>query len=321
METLLKVDDLSVSFQTDDGLVNVLNKIHFEVKEREIVGVVGESGCGKSMMSLALMRMIPKPGKIVGGSIQFEGNEMTTLTEKEYRSLRGSKISMIFQDPSKALNPVYTVGDQILETIQEHMAVSKQEAKKKTLEILEKVGIPNPNRVFRAYPHELSGGMKQRIMIATALVCSPKLLIADEPTTALDVTIQAQILELMREMRNVIDTSIILITHDLGVLAEMCDRVVVMYAGEVIEENNVYDLFASPKHPYTKGLFDSIPRMDEDKEELHYIPGQVPMAGKFPVGCRFAPRCSRAFDKCETAAPGTFDMTGGKVKCWLYETQ
>lgn len=318
MSVLLKVENLSVNFSTDNGEVNVLKQVGFEVREKEIVGIVGESGCGKSMTSLSLMRLIPKQGKMVEGNIWFDGKELSGLSDRQFRPYRGNQISMIFQEPMKALNPVYTVGEQIMETIREHMPLNKKEAEAKTLEMLAKVGIPNPQRVFRAYPHELSGGMRQRIMIATALVCSPKLLIADEPTTALDVTIQAQILEIMKEMRTLLDTSIILITHDLGVLAEMCDRVIVMYAGEVIEENDIFSLFASPKHPYTKGLFASIPKMHEDQETLPFIPGQVPVPGKFPSGCRFAPRCAHAEERCLQEAPPTVTAESGRVKCWLY---
>ncbi|MFM1654323.1 ABC transporter ATP-binding protein [Brevibacillus sp. B_LB10_24] len=320
MEALLKVDNLNVNFRTDDGVINVIKNVSFDVREKEIVGIVGESGCGKSMTSLAIMGLVPKNGQ-VSGSILFEEKDLVNLPKKELGHIRGNRISMIFQDPMKSLNPVYTIGEQIDETIREHLKVNKDQAKQKTLDILGRVGIPNPERIYKSYPHELSGGMKQRIIIAMALVCSPKLVIADEPTTALDVTIQAQILELMREMRSIVDTSIILITHDLGVLAEMCDRVIVMYAGEVVEENTVEALFEHPMHPYTKGLLDSIPKMDEEQDILPYIPGQVPPPGKFPTGCRFSTRCPQAAETCFQSPPDLYERAGGKVRCWLWEAE
>ena len=291
-DSLLKVKELSVSFSTDEGEVEALDAVNFEVKHGQTLGLVGESGCGKSVTALSVMRLLPRPiGKITGGSIHFGGMDLLKLSPDEIRQIRGNEIGMIFQEPMNALNPVRTIGDQISESFLLHKDISPKEAWEKSIDMLEDVGIPAPeNRVFE-YPHQLSGGMRQRIVIAIALACKPKLVIADEPTTALDVTVQSQILDLLQSMKEKLGSSVLLITHDLGVIAETCDEVCVMYAGRVVERASTTDLFANPVHAYTRGLLSSIPRLDGDpKTELSTIDGMVPSLSELNMGCRFAPR-------------------------------
>ena len=291
-DSLLKVKELSVSFSTDEGEVEALDAVDFEVKHGQTLGLVGESGCGKSVTALSVMRLLPRPiGKITGGSIHFGGMDLLKLTPDEIRQIRGNEIGMIFQEPMNALNPVRTIGDQISESFLLHQNITPKEAWEKSIDMLEDVGIPAPeNRVFE-YPHQLSGGMRQRIVIAIALACKPKLVIADEPTTALDVTVQSQILDLLQSMKEKLGSSVLLITHDLGVIAETCDEVCVMYAGRVVERASTIDLFANPVHAYTRGLLSSIPRLDgAPKTELSTIDGMVPSLSELNMGCRFAPR-------------------------------
>ena len=291
-DSLLKVKELSVSFSTDEGEVEALDAVNFEVKHGQTLGLVGESGCGKSVTALSVMRLLPRPiGKITGGSIHFGGMDLLKLTPDEIRQIRGNEIGMIFQEPMNALNPVRTIGDQISESFLLHQNITPKEAWEKSIDMLEDVGIPAPeNRVFE-YPHQLSGGMRQRIVIAIALACKPKLVIADEPTTALDVTVQSQILDLLQSMKEKLGSSVLLITHDLGVIAETCDEVCVMYAGRVVERASTTDLFANPVHAYTRGLLSSIPRLDGvPKTELSTIDGMVPSLSELNMGCRFAPR-------------------------------
>ena len=291
-DSLLKVKELSVSFSTDEGEVEALDAVNFEVKHGQTLGLVGESGCGKSVTALSVMRLLPRPiGKITGGSIHFGGMDLLKLTPDEIRQIRGNEIGMIFQEPMNALNPVRTIGDQISESFLLHQNITPKEAWGKSIDMLEDVGIPAPeNRVFE-YPHQLSGGMRQRIVIAIALACKPKLVIADEPTTALDVTVQSQILDLLQSMKEKLGSSVLLITHDLGVIAETCDEVCVMYAGRVVERASTIDLFANPVHAYTRGLLSSIPRLDgAPKTELSTIDGMVPSLSELNMGCRFAPR-------------------------------
>ncbi|MXQ53530.1 ABC transporter ATP-binding protein [Shimazuella alba] len=323
METLLRVEDLRTQFHTDAGLVHVVDGVNLELKKGEILGIVGESGCGKSVTSLSIMQLLPKGiGKVTSGNISLEGKDILAMSKSELRKMRGSQISMIFQEPMTSLNPVFKVGDQIMEAIRFHMKLSKKEAKSYAIEMLTKVGISRPESVVDEYPHQLSGGMRQRVMIAIAMACEPKILIADEPTTALDVTIQAQILNLMRQLQQEKGTSIMLITHDLGVVAEMCDRVVVMYAGQVVEETDVKSLFKNPKHPYTKGLLASLPQLTSESDRLNSIPGQVPALDEMPVGCRFAPRCEFRMSVCETSNPALLD-TGElhNCRCHLYQEE
>lgn len=303
-EVLLKVQDLKTYFKTEEGTVKAVDGVDFEVRRGEVVGVVGESGCGKSITSMSILRLIPQPqGKIQDGSqIVFEGTNLLELSDSEMRKIRGNKIALISQDPMTSLNPVLTVGEQIMEAIMLHQKLDKAAAKKKAIEMLRRVGIPSPDKRVDEYPHQFSGGMRQRAIIAMALSCEPKLLIADEPTTALDVTIQAQILDLMREIKEKDKAGIIFITHDMGVVAEMCDFVCVMYAGKVIEAADVFTLFKNPSHPYTIGLLNSIPRLDDSKERLEPIDGQPPSLSKVPPGCSFAPRCPEASDECRQAS-------------------
>ena len=318
-EPLLAIKDLKTYFTSKDAEVRAVDGIDLEVYPRQIVCIVGESGCGKSVTSLSIMRLVPKPkGKIVAGEVQFNGRNLLSLTESQMTDVRGNDISMIFQEPMTALNPVLTVGEQITEVLIRHRDMNKRQATAKAIEMLQFVGVPRATEIVYEYPHQLSGGLRQRVMIAMAMVCEPKLLIADEPTTALDVTIQAQVLQLMKKMRNDFDTSIILITHDLGVVAEMADHVVVMYAGQVVETVNADDLFHNPTHPYTKGLLDSIPSLDEEKETLYSIPGTVPDAAAYPVGCRFADRCPIAQPSCWEKMPELREIRPGHfVRCDL----
>ncbi|ENC9554262.1 ABC transporter ATP-binding protein [Aeromonas hydrophila] len=305
---ILEVRDLAVEFAVDDGKIKVLDGVSFKVAPGQTLGVVGESGCGKSVTSLAIMGLLPKPhGQVVGGSIRFQGEELLSLAPDQMYKVRGNRISMIFQEPMTALNPVQTVGDQLMEVFRLHRPdYSKVQRREAAIAMLQKVGIPEPAQRFAVYPHNLSGGMRQRVMIAMALACEPALLICDEPTTALDVTIQAQILELMKALQAQTGMAIIFITHDLGVVAELCDEVVVMYAGRAVEQADVFELFDHPRHPYTHGLMSSIPRLeDEPKSLLKTIKGQVPALHEMPAGCRFSNRCPHATEICVRAIPAT----------------
>ena len=322
-QPLLEVKGLRTSFYTRDGVVRAVDGIDFHVDRGEIMGLVGESGCGKSVTSLSIMRLIAKPGRIEAGEILFDGENLLKLRDDKMRDIRGNRISMIFQQPTSSLNPVWNVGRQVEEVLRIHRGMKGGAATARALELLRMVGIPDPERRLKAYPHEMSGGMAQRIMIAMALACEPELLIADEPTTALDVTIQAQILDLMRVLRDETGTAIVLITHDLGVVAEMCDRVAVMYAGEIVEQTDVTTLFRRPRHPYTQGLIGSIPVVGEVKDELAVIPGNVPNLIDLPTGCRFAPRClTRVQENVELATELHPQLrpigTDHGVRCWLY---
>ena len=319
-ETVLKVDGLCVDFKINKKNVSAVEGISFSLDKGEILGIVGESGCGKSVTANAIMGLLPKyTGKISAGSVVLGGKELTTMGEKEQRKVRGKEISMIFQEPMTSLNPVYTVGSQMVEMAQSHTKMSKKEALELSIEMLRKVEIPEPEQRIKEYPHQLSGGMRQRVMIAMAMMCNPQVLIADEPTTALDVTIQAQILDLMKKLRQDNDTAIMLITHDMGVVAEVTDHVMVMYAGQVVEQNTTENVFKHPKHPYTQGLLKAIPRPDEDAETLYTIPGRVPTLAEMPAGCRFASRCPYATEKCITSAPHLIPCGEGTVRCWKYE--
>ncbi|MFD1674224.1 ABC transporter ATP-binding protein [Alicyclobacillus fodiniaquatilis] len=320
-ESLLSIRDLRTYFISKDAEVRAVDGIDIDVKKGQIVCIVGESGSGKSMTSLSIMRLVPQPrGKIVSGEVVLDGKDLLTLTETQMTAVRGNDISMIFQEPMTALNPVLTIGDQITEVLHRHQRLSKREALKRAVEVLNVVGVPRAEQIVHEYPHQLSGGLRQRVMIAMAMVCEPKLLIADEPTTALDVTIQAQVLELMHKMREDFGTAIILITHDLGVVAEMADHVVVMYAGQVVESVNADELFDEPLHPYTKGLLQSIPSIDEEKDVLYSIPGTVPDAANFPKGCRFAERCPIAQPSCFEKMPALREVRNGHhVRCDLVE--
>jgi peptide/nickel transport system ATP-binding protein len=320
-KNLLEIKNLQTYFNTEDGLIRAVDDVSFRIKEGETLAVVGESGCGKSITSMSVMRLIPNPpGKIVGGEIYFDGKDLLKLSETEMMKMRGNQISVIFQEPMTSLNPVFTVGEQIGEAIMLHRNVDEKEARKQTIDSLKLVGIPRADEIVDAYPHELSGGMRQRVMIAMAISCKPKLLIADEPTTALDVTIQAQILDLMRDIKEKLNTAIMLITHDLGVVAEMADYVVVMYAGKVVEETSVLELYKNPTHPYTIGLLQSKPVINRETDKLYSIPGQVPNPLNMPTGCYFNPRCGRATDKCREAQPTLEEVKPGhKVACWNYK--
>lgn len=321
-QPILEIKNLKTSFRTEDGTFNAVDDVSFTVKAGQTVGVVGESGCGKSVTALSIMRLIPDPpGKIVGGEILFKGKNLLNLSMGEMRKIRGNEISMIFQEPMTSLNPVFTIGDQIMESIVLHQKASKAEAKKKAIDMLRLVGIPAPESRVDDYPHQLSGGMRQRVMIAMALSCNPSLLIADEPTTALDVTIQAQILELIKDLREKLGMAVMLITHDLGVVAETCDYVVVMYAGKVIEHGTAQDIFLRPSHPYTKGLLNSIPSYSAGtvgkKGRLETIPGLVPSLLKLPKGCRFQDRCFKKSDVCMHNEPVLKEIgTGHMVSCF-----
>ncbi|MHA6259748.1 ABC transporter ATP-binding protein [Sporosarcina sp. CAU 1771] len=319
IEKLLEVNNLKVGLNEDGIEIPIVNGISFHLNKGETLGIVGESGCGKSMTSLSLMGLLPAGVEWQGGDIQLDQLHFKDFKRKDWRNVRGKKLSMIFQEPMSSLNPVYTIGKQIIEMILSHEKVSHKEARQSALEMLQLVGIPRPEQVLNEYPHQLSGGMRQRVMIAIALSCNPEVLIADEPTTALDVTIQAQILDLMNNLQKKMGMSIVLITHDLGVVAEMCDRVIVMYAGEIIEESNIVDLFDDPKHPYTKGLLSSLPDINVQKEYLTSIPGVVPAPGSMPEGCRFAPRCSMVHDRCIQPPPLITTESGSRVQCWLFD--
>jgi len=318
-EKILEINGLKTYFYTEDGVVPAVDGVDFEVRKGETLGIVGESGCGKSVTSLSIMRLIPSPpGKIVEGEIMFKGKNLVSLPEEEMRKIRGNDISMIFQEPMTSLNPVYTIGDQISEVLILHQHMNKEEALKKSVEMLALVGIPLPEQRVHEYPHQLSGGMRQRVMIAMALACNPQLLIADEPTTALDVTIQAQILELMKDLKDKLGTAIMLITHDLGVIAEVAQNVLVMYAGKAVEYADVYSIFKDPKHPYTEGLLKSIPKLNETRDKLDVIEGIVPNPYEMPEGCRFHPRCKYAREICRCREPELVEYDGYKVRCFKY---
>ncbi|WP_103107777.1 ABC transporter ATP-binding protein [Brevibacillus reuszeri] len=316
---ILEVKQLQTHIKTAGGVVKAVNGVDLTVHAGETVGIVGESGCGKSVTSLSVMGLLPKPMAYVeSGHILFDGRDITELPEKEMRKLRGNEISMIFQEPMTSLNPVFTIGQQLSEPLRQHTSLNKKQIRTKIIEMLRSVGIPRAEQIIDEYPHQLSGGMRQRAMITLAMLCEPKLLIADEPTTALDVTIQAQILQLMRGIKHEKRMSILLITHDLGVVAEMCDRVVVMYAGQVVENADVQTIFNSPKHPYTRGLLASMPNSNERKGELKSIPGSVPRPDELPQGCTFAPRCTEAVEKCWQERPPLLSLTHQSCRCWLY---
>ena len=318
MAPLLSVRNLHTVFYTSDGVTPAVRGVSFDIEPGETLGVVGESGCGKSVTAFSVMRLIPDPpGKIEAGEVYFEGQDLLRKTPEEMRQIRGSKMSMIFQEPMTSLNPVYTIGDQISEVLEHHMGMTRQEGMEKAVRLLQSVGIPEPERRIKQYPHEMSGGMRQRVMIAMALACDPTLLIADEPTTALDVTIQAQILELMKDLKKRTGTAIMLITHDLGVVADMADRVAVMYLGKIIEEGTAGDIFHRPLHPYTLGLLNSIPRMDRVLARLHVIPGTVPNPMFMPEGCPFNNRCDYATAECRENEPEMSVVTEThKVSCF-----
>ena len=320
-KNILEVKNLHTYFYRDSGVVKSVDGVDFELKEGSTLGIVGESGSGKSVTSLSIMGLLTgTTGKIAEGEILLEGKDIAHISEEEKRKLRGSQISMIFQEPMTSLNPVMKIGKQLTECILQHQDISKEEAWKKAEDMLRRTGVPRVEHMMKEYPFQLSGGQRQRVMIAMALVCGPKILIADEPTTALDVTIQAQILDLMNGLKKAIGTSILFITHDLGVVAEVCDEVVVMYCGRVVEKGDVAELFAHPSHPYTIGLLNSIPKLGEAVEELEAIPGNVPNPKYMPKGCKFAPRCSRAFAKCHEEDPGFYEVGNGHVsRCWLCE--
>ena len=318
---ILEIKNLHTYFYTDSGVIKSVDGVDIELREGSTLGIVGESGSGKSVTALSVMGLLMgTTGKVAEGEILFEGRDLTKLDDEERRKMRGEKISMIFQEPMTSLNPVMKIGDQITECILMHNNISRQEAWDKAVEMLKLTGVPRVERMMKEYPFQLSGGQRQRVMIAMALVCKPKILIADEPTTALDVTIQAQILDLMENLKQKTGTSILFITHDLGVVAEVCDDVVVMYSGRVVEKGDVRSIFASPSHPYTRGLLASIPKLGECAEELESIPGNVPNPKYMPQGCKFAPRCSCAFDKCREEEPGFYDVGEGHMsRCWLCE--
>jgi peptide/nickel transport system ATP-binding protein/oligopeptide transport system ATP-binding protein len=320
MGTLLNIKNLKTQFFSSGRTIRALDGVSFSIEEGEVFGLVGETGCGKSVTALSILRLIPfPPGKITEGEIHFRARNLLHLREDEMRSIRGKEISMIFQEPMTSLNPVFRIGDQMMELIMLHQKLDRSRAFEKALEMLERVHIPDADRVVKQYPHQLSGGMKQRVMIAMELSCHPFLLIADEPTTALDVTIQAQILRLIKKMKKELHISILLITHDLGVIAEMCDRVAVMYAGSIVEEARVEEIFEEPKHPYTQGLWGAIPRVDQEKEALAVIPGSVPDLSQPPLGCKFHPRCPYRFAPCDRTIPPLFHISPGHlVSCYLY---
>jgi oligopeptide/dipeptide ABC transporter ATP-binding protein len=322
-ERILEVRDLKTQFFTEAGVVKAVDGVDFHVNRGEVLGLVGESGCGKSVTSFSILRLVGVPGKVVAGEVVFDGRDLLKLSEGDMEAIRGNRISMIFQQPTSCLNPVFRVGDQLSEVLEIHQALGKSVGRARAVELLKMVGIPEPTKRVDSYPHELSGGMAQRVMIAMALACLPELLIADEPTTALDVTIQAQILDLLRNLRTEMGTAIILITHDLGIVAEMCERVAVMYAGRIVEEASVEAIFEAPRHPYTVGLIGSIPVLGEVKDQLDVIPGTVPNLINLPPGCQFAPRCRPRVEQnleiCTQQEPQLKPVAPNhKVRCWLY---
>lgn len=324
VQPLLEIRNLKTYFYTEDGVVRAVDGVDIEIYPGEVLGIVGESGSGKSVTSLSIMRLISQPGKIIDGEILYEGRDLLKLSDNEMMAMRGNRISMIFQQPQTSLNPVFRVGEQISEVLNIHKDFGREAGKKRAVELLKLVGIPDAERRAEAFPHELSGGMAQRVMIAMALACVPDLLIADEPTTALDVTIQAQILDLMRNLRSQLGSAVILITHDLGVIAEMADRVAVMYAGEIVEQTDVLSLFKEPLHPYTVGLIGSTPVLGNLREKLEVIPGNVPNLVNLPPGCRFAPRCQAcvkySMSICTEKRPDLIQTAKGhQIRCWLYQ--
>jgi oligopeptide/dipeptide ABC transporter ATP-binding protein len=318
-EPVLKIDELRTYYFLAEGIVKAVDKVSLKVNEQEALGLVGESGCGKSTVAHSIPRLVRQPGKIVGGKILFEGQDLLRKSEAEMRKIRGGRIAMVFQNPTSSLNPVFTVGGQVGEAIKQHQKAQKRVVEEKVCEILGKVGIPSPEERMKDYPHEYSGGMCQRAMIAMALSCNPKLLIADEPTTNLDVTIQAQILDLLKALRKEFKASILLIGHDFGVMSELCDRIAVMYSGKVVESGDLSTIFKNPKHPYTKALLESIPSINIERERLHVIPGDVPGLIKPPPGCRFHPRCEHVMEECKKKEPPSVEVEKGhEVACLLY---
>ncbi|MFP3324268.1 ABC transporter ATP-binding protein [Planococcus sp. SIMBA_160] len=321
-KTILDVKGLRTSFFTDDGEVPAVDNVDFHIRQGEVLGIVGESGCGKSVTSLSIMGLVPSPpGKIVSGEILFQDKDLTKLSDKEMRQIRGDDIAMIFQEPMTSLNPLFTIGNQLREALKIHKKDwSKNQIQERAVEMMKLVGLPRAEALLNEYPHQLSGGMRQRVMIAMALLCDPKVLIADEPTTALDVTIQAQILKLIKNLNERLDTAVLLITHDLGVVAETCERVVVMYAGKVVEEGPVHTIFNDPQHPYTRGLLESVPDMRFKKERLYSIPGNVPKPGSIKTGCKYAARCEFAFDRCRVEDPELYQTAEDhKTRCFLFD--
>lgn len=323
MEKILKVENLKISFKTQLGRITPVDGISFELSEGETLGIVGESGCGKTITAFSIIKLLPKNAFLGENTrITFRGRDLAMIDKEDLQRIRGKSISMVFQEPMTSLNPLYTIGWQISEVYKLHEGLDESQAMQKSIEMLRLVGIPEPAKRVKEYPHQLSGGMRQRVMIAMALACSPMLLIADEPTTALDVTIQAQVLELMNDLKSKFNTATVIITHDLGVIAEMCDRVLVMYAGQIVESSDVFRLFDNPLHPYTRGLIHSIPRIEVkklDQKKLNVIEGFVPHPSKFPEGCRFRPRCSFAMEKCVERPPVYLTETGHTVSCWRFE--
>lgn len=318
-EYVLEIKDLKTTFITDDGDIPAVDGVSFNLKPGETLGIVGESGSGKSVTSLSIMGLIPTETGMIQGDIKYNGNDITKLSEAKMRKLRGNEIAMIFQEPMTSLNPVFTIGNQLMEAILLHMKISKKDARDRAIQMLKLVGIPRAEEIINEYPHQLSGGMRQRVMIAMAMSCDPAVLIADEPTTALDVTIQAQILELMKDLKKKSNTSILLITHDLGVVAEMCEHVIVMYAGKVVEEGDVKQIFHESKHPYTIGLLRSIPKITGGEERLYSIPGNIPNPQNMPIGCSFVDRCDKKMDICSHKTPELIKITEThSTRCWLY---
>jgi len=322
-DLLLEVKDLKTYFYTDEGVVRAVDGISFDIKKGETLGMIGESGCGKSVSALSIMRLVPEPpGRIIEGEINFQGENLREKSEPEMRRLRGNEIAMVFQEPMTSLNPLFTIGDQIAEAVVLHQKVDKREAQFRVVEMLERVGMSSPQRRAHQYPHQLSGGMRQRAMIAMALSCNPDLLIADEPTTALDVTIQAQILELMGRFKKETEMALFLITHNLGVIAEVSDRVVLVYAGKTVEYADAISIFKRPKHPYMRGLLESAPRLDDVSEKLKVIKGVVPTALNLPGGCRFHPRCEKVMAVCKVKPPRILEVEKNHwVRCWLYDSE
>lgn len=326
MEPILQIQDLSVVFHTFDGKVQALDRISFDLSQGETLGVVGESGCGKSVTSLAILRLINSPpGEITSGRIRYRGKNLLSLSPSQMRTIRGEKISMIFQEPMTCLNPVFTVGEQISEVFRQHRGFKRREAMDRSIKMLQKVNIPDPKKASSYYPHEMSGGMRQRAMIAMALACKPEVLIADEPTTALDVTIQAQVIDLIKNLQQNLDMSVIFITHDLGVVAHAAKRVIVMYVGRILEEGSAMEIFGNPMHPYTQGLMESIPKVGEKlrkgKKQLTEIKGVVPSLLNLPQGCKFSTRCPDAMDICREKEPELKQVTiGHRCRCWLHDS-
>jgi peptide/nickel transport system ATP-binding protein len=318
---LLEVNNLVTEFRLKNGLIKAVNNVSFSIEKGEILAIVGESGSGKSVASLSIMGLIASPGHIAGGEILYKGRDLVKAPVKELQNIRGDQISMIFQEPMTSLNPVYRIKDQITESIMTHMKLSKEDAFRRVVELLDLVGIPSPEKRANDYPHQMSGGMRQRVMIAMALSCHPELLIADEPTTALDVTIQAQILDLIYGLREKLNMAVLLITHDLGVVAEAADKVLVMYCGKIVEEADVKTLFNTPKHPYTVGLMESIPKLEEERDRLNAIRGMVPNPMHLPVGCAFSDRCDKCMDICKKQMPALVRKDGTAVRCFLYHNE